>query len=71
MSNFLTRLYRILLYLYPRSFRTKFCEEMASVFAEKAGEGQVQTQIALHFLRELLDLPGSIINIYTSTWTQG
>jgi hypothetical protein len=70
MTHFLIRLYGVLLHLYPRKFHTDFGDEMQSVFAESVtnNSGYKST---LQFLRELGDLPGSLLSVYAAQWDRG
>ncbi len=56
-------LYAQSLKLYPAKFRANFSEEMQSVFAEVVTDKSRRESILL-FLRELGDLPGSLLNAY-------
>ena len=67
----ITRIYTALLRLYPRQFRTDFGNEMQSVFEEALSLQQDWISKAFLFRRELLDLPGSILNAYLSNWLRG
>ena len=70
MTRVLIWLYATLFRLYPRQFGTEFGDEMQSVFLEairhKSGH-----QSMLHFLRELRDLPSSLIEAYATDWPLG
>ncbi len=70
VTRVLTRLYATLLRLYPRRFRAEFGEEMQSVFNE-AICGRSGRRSTLHFLRELHDLPGSLLEAYATAWGLG
>ena len=70
MIRFLIRLYGVLLHLYPRQFHTDFGAEMQSVFAE-AVTNKSGYNSTLQFLRELGDLPGSLLSVYAAQWFQG
>jgi hypothetical protein len=67
----ITRIYTALLRLYPRQFRTDFGIEMQAVFEEATTTQQDWTSKALLLLRELRDLPDSILNAYLSNWLRG
>ena len=70
MTPLILRLYKMLLHLYPRQFQAAYDQEMVSVFAETiAGESGFKS--AILFLRELFDLPGSIINVHSAQWIRG
>lgn len=64
-------LYTQALRLYPREFRADFGEEMRAVFTQTievhAGTGQALG----FFLRELCDLPGSLLEAYATDWLLG
>jgi hypothetical protein len=62
--------YRALLSFYPASFRAEFGAEMQSVFA-KVITDKSSTRSALLILRELSDLPGTLMSIYAAQWFQG
>lgn len=70
MTQFLIQLYKILLRLYPRQFHAEFGQEMVSVFTETI-TGESELKSAIQFLRELFDLPGSIINVHSTQWIRG
>lgn len=57
------RFYTLLIRLYPRRFRETFAEEMIAVFQMALSEAAAQGwgSVAIVFMRELLDLPASII----------
>jgi hypothetical protein len=59
-----TRLYALLLHLYPSRFRAEFAEEMGSVFAATAAEAAEYgaAAVGLACWRELRDAPGAIIH---------
>ena len=67
----IVRIYAALLCLYPRQFRANFGEEMQAVFEEAITTQQDWKGEAYLFLRELCDLPGSLLNAYLSNWLQG
>ncbi len=58
LTRFLTRVYALLLRLYPRGFRDEFGEEMQATFAEAATEATHRSFIAVtrFCLRELWEL---------------
>lgn len=61
--------YAWLLRLYPSSFRDVFCEEMQTVFEETITTQQKgRGKVASLFLRELFDLPGSLLDAYLAHW---
>ncbi len=73
MSGFgglMLAIYRALLSFYPASFRAEFGAEMQSVFA-KVITDKTSTRSALLFLRELSDLPGTLMSLYAAQWFQG
>jgi hypothetical protein len=63
-------LFRQSLCLYPASFRAEFGVEMQSVFAKTIAD-KSGVQSAILFLRELGDLPGSLLSIFADQWFQG
>jgi len=67
----ISKIYAILLHLYPRRFQAEFGEEMQSIFKEilKAQSGHQPTFFLL--LHELHDLPGNLLNAYASERPQG
>ena len=67
----LARFYAMLLRLYPHRFRAKFGKEMQSVFEEAAATPTGQGLKFSLFLRELRDLPGSLLNAYLADWLRG
>jgi hypothetical protein len=70
MTRFLIRIYRILLHLYPRQFHADFGAEMQSVFVETITD-KSGYKSAFLFLRELGDLPGSLLSVYAAQWFGG
>jgi hypothetical protein len=69
-SKYFYRIYGYLIKLYPRAFRNEFSEEMQAVFGEAIATEQWHKSTIL-FLRELIDLPGSILNTYAAQWFGG
>ena len=70
MTRFLIQLYALLLHLYPRQFQTAYGQEMLSVFTEViTTESEIKS--VTFFLRELIDLPGSVLSIYAAQWFRG
>lgn len=70
MTRFFIRVYAILLRLYPPAFHVEFGEEMQTVFAQTlmvTGHGSRMTP----FLRELRDLPGSLLRVYANNLLHG
>jgi len=65
------RLYAALLRLYPHRFRSEFGEEMIAVFEEAAALSLVKESKLSLFLRELRDLPSSLLNAYLANWLRG
>ena len=65
-STFTQRLYAFLLHLYPAAFQREFRTEMIEVFhAASAQEQRRGLRFSLaFFLKELLDLPGSLLHLY-------
>jgi hypothetical protein len=70
MTQFLIRLYALLLHLYPRQFYTAYGQEMQSVFTEVITHESGLKSASL-FLHEFIDLPGSLIRIYANQWFRG
>lgn len=70
MKRFLVRFYEIVLYFYPRQFRAEFGDEMIYVFAESMA-ARSGSQSVIQFLRELRDLPGSLLDAFTASWFRG
>ena len=64
-------LYTVLLRLYPRQFRAEFGNEIQVVFEEAFSAQQDWASIALLLLRELRELPGSLLNAYLFNWLGG
>ncbi len=64
----LWRFYALLMRLYPRRFRETFAEEMIEVFQMALSEAAAKGwgSVAIVFMRELLDLPTSIIREHLS-----
>ena len=64
--SLIQRLYALLLYLYPAGFRREFSVEMNEVFFEASQQAQKQgIKFSLaYFLKELFDLPGSLLHQY-------
>jgi hypothetical protein len=62
--NSLTRLYSLLLLLYPRRFRESFGDEMLAVFEEALAAAAVRGRLAGAglFLEELLNLPAAVLH---------
>jgi hypothetical protein len=70
MAQVLVWLYGRLLYLYPRRFRVDFGAEMQSVFAQAVAD-ECGYKLLFLFLRELRDLPGSLLDAYAAQWSRG
>jgi len=70
MTQFLIWLYALLLHLYPHSFHAAYSQEMRSVFAETI---LIEPGIkpAVLFLREIFDLPASVLSVHAVQWSQG
>jgi hypothetical protein len=66
--HWLTQLYRVLLYLYPASFRDEFGEEMLEVFSISIREASRKsiTALADRCLHEFVGLSFSILRIHKS-----
>jgi hypothetical protein len=54
-----------LMRLYPRQFRAAYNQKIRTVFAENIAVGPGIKAVTI-FLRDLFDLPGSIISIYVA-----
>jgi hypothetical protein len=63
-------IYRRLLRLYPGSFQQEFGEEMHTIFVEAATEAAAQEAVGPFFLRELRDIPPSLVQAYWYSWTK-
>lgn len=65
-SRFITRVYALLVRLYPCSFRVEFEEEMHAVFADAVAEAAEQggTSLTGVCLRELRDWPKTLLSEY-------
>ena len=65
-QRLIERLYRLLLRFYPRKFRYEFSDEMVLVFTSSINEAAQYGVVALACtcLREMRDLPGSIMRQY-------
>ena len=63
--SWLTRMYHVLLHLYPPSFRNEFADEMQEVFTQAADEaaGQSLSAIGELCLNELRGLPAALLGI--------
>jgi len=66
--RWLVRLYHALLYLYPRSFRAEFAEEMQEVFSQAVEAASVKSVFSLAYLclNELVSLPVSLARVHRS-----
>jgi hypothetical protein len=62
--------YTQVLRLYPKEFRAEFGDEMQSVF-DAAIRDRSGHQSMLHFLLELRDFPGSLLQAYATDWLLG
>lgn len=65
-KDFLLRIYCVLLYLYPREFRTEFGDEMYSVFAEAILDARDHNGSVLRdvLLGELRDFPLAVLGAH-------
>ena len=72
--NILIRIFKWLftqsLRFYPPAFRAEFGAEMQSVFANAIAD-KSGVQPAIRFMRELGDLPGSLLSVYAAQWFRG
>lgn len=66
MTYLLVRLYNLLLGLYPAKYRTEFREQMLLDFSEMISDARQMGNLSLFrfCLRELIDLPVSLIQIH-------
>lgn len=64
--NLISRLYAVILHLYPSGFRREFGQEMQDVFSQALQEaaGQGRSSPAQVFLHELEDLPESLLSLF-------
>jgi len=70
MTLFLIRFYAILIHLYPPQFRAEFGDEMVAVFSENLTD-RSSFQAVILFLYEIRDLPRSLLEAFTESWSQG
>jgi len=71
LARLAERVHRVLLACYPADFRAEFGEEMQAVFENVAATQQSRGTLATLFLRELRDLPGSLLNAYADKGIRG
>jgi hypothetical protein len=66
MIGIVINVYRLLLLLYPRSFRIEFEEQMLLDFADMAADAKEKGRrsFALFCLRELIDFPVNLLRVY-------
>jgi hypothetical protein len=62
--NLLIWLHKLILTLYPADFRDHFGDEMQAIFRQVMIEHTNDGKVLIPFLRELKDLPGSLIRQY-------
>jgi len=67
----ITRLYALLLLLYPRAFRAEFGNEMQAVFRQAIAERTGIQNALLVFCRELKELPGSALHQHWAAIRKG
>ena len=67
-ANLIIDLYRRLLALYPVAFRAEFGEEMQTTFIQAVMERQAGRRLAAFCLKELVDLPGALLQQYWEHW---
>ena len=69
----ISSVYSRLIHLYPRTFHNQFGEEMQAVFSQAVSEAKKQEKFATAslFIRELFDLPISLIRIHWEQINQG
>lgn len=67
----ITRLFAALIHLYPRQFQAEFGEEMTAVFEQVEAAVPREEEKLSRFLRELRDLPGSLLEAYVANWLRG
>jgi hypothetical protein len=70
MTHILIRLYKFLLRFYPRGFQAQYRDEMVSVFTQSI-TAEPGIKSGYLFLRELFDLPGSILSVYNAQGLHG
>jgi len=63
--SWLTRMYHVLVHLYPPSFRSEFADEMQEVFTQAADEAADQSLFAIGelCLNELRGLPAALLGV--------
>jgi len=68
MHNTIIRIYKLLLHLYPRTFREQFGEELVDTFAEALHHAEEEGDETLFAtcIREVVDLPISIVREHIS-----
>jgi hypothetical protein len=68
--NAIVTLYRMLLRLFPLSFRDEFGDEMQSVFAELISDGAANSRLSMAgtVMSEFFSLPGAALRQYQATW---
>jgi hypothetical protein len=72
LISILTRLYRLLLRLFPRQYWTEFGEELLEVYdlaLREAGEKDSRRALSRALL-ELRDLTGVLIRVQLSRWAR-
>jgi hypothetical protein len=69
IASSLTLIYRLLLNVYPPSYRAEFGNEMCNTFIEGVEEAGSQGRLGRFILRELRDAPKSLANAYWDGWT--
>ena len=71
-ENIHTRVYRLLLRLYPQDHRRAFSEEMVGVFNKALAEARRKGAVAVitFLFRELFCLPAGLAQAYAQSWRQ-
>ena len=65
------KLYSLALKLYPRQFRFRFTSEMEEIFHAGLLQACEEGMLAGFILRELLQLPGSLVGVYMWSMSAG
>ena len=68
LPNWFILFYRLLLSMYPPTYRAEFGNEMYDTFAEGVADAQAQQRLVRFLLMELRDAPRSLANAYWQGW---
>lgn len=68
LPNWFILFYRLLLSMYPPTYRAEFGNEMYDTFAEGVEDAQAQQRLGRFLLMELRDTPRSLANAYWQGW---